>query len=174
MRIILTALFCAAALLAADIPRPMQRFLLPDSSGRDHDSNEYRGKVTLLEFMSTKCAHCAAFAGVLKAVEQRYRTRVNIVSLVNPPDLPKDVTAFISAHGVDYPILLDQGRVAYAYIRRQAFDIPYLFVIDSTGQIRNEFEYNPTSVNIFEGDGLFPYIDKLMGASIAAPPPNKK
>lgn len=37
--------------------------------------------------------------------------RVNIVAVVNPPDLPANVSAFIR-HPVYYPILLDADRVA--------------------------------------------------------------
>jgi len=161
-------------LAAADLPRPMQRFLLPDTKAHDHDSNEYRGKAIVLEFMSTKCPHCASFSQVLKAAEQHYGKRLQVIALTNPPDLPKDVMAFESTYAIDYPILLDQGRVAYAYIRRQAFDIPYIFLIDPSGQIREEFEFNATSANIFQqSEALFPHIDKLFSPS-AAPAPAKK
>ena len=89
----------------------MQRFLLPDVYGHDHDSNEYRGKVILLEFMQTGCQHCGAFTTILKQVETRYANRVNIVAVVNPPDLPANVSAFIR-YPVDYPVLLHAHRVA--------------------------------------------------------------
>ena len=146
----------------------MQRFLLPDTQARDHDSNEYRGKAIVLEFMSTKCPHCGTFTKILKAAEQHYGNRLQVIALTNPPDLPKDVVAFQVMYGVDYPILLDQGRVAYAYIRRQAFDIPYIFLIDPSGQIREEFEFNATSANLFQEPGaLFAHIDKLFSTSAA-------
>ena len=59
-----------------------------------------------LEFIETVCPHCRAFTAILKQVETRYANRVNIVAVVNPPDLPANVSAFIS-HRVNYPILLD-------------------------------------------------------------------
>jgi thiol-disulfide isomerase/thioredoxin len=168
MRTLLSALFCVVVVTAADLPRPMQRFLLPDAQAHDFDSNLFRGKAIILEFMSTKCEHCAKFAGVLRAAEQHYGKRLQVVGLVNPPDLPKDVSAFQIMYGVDYPILLDQGRVAYAYIRRQAFDIPYIFLIDPSGQIREEFEFNATSANLFQlPEVLFSHIDKLFSSSAA-------
>jgi peroxiredoxin len=163
MRILLTALLCVTALVAADLSRPMQRFILPDSKGVDHDSNEYRGKVILLEFMQTGCPHCAAFTNVLKQVQARYGPNVHIVSVVNPPDTPSNVTTFISQHHVNYPILLDAGRVAYAYIRKAEFDLPFLFLIDANGQIRQQYEFSPSTVQIFEGNALFPQIESLIG-----------
>ena len=174
MRTILATLICVSALVAADASRPAQRFLLPDVKGHDHDFNEYRGKVVVLEFMQTACPHCGAFTSVLKEAQQRYGDRVAIVSLVNPPDTPTTVSNFIAAHQINYPILLDAGRVAYAYIRRPAFDIPYLFLIDAGGTIRQEFEYGPATQDIFEGRGLFPRLDSMLGSGSASPPGKKK
>jgi peroxiredoxin len=171
---ILAALLCASALVASDVNRPAQRFLLPDVAGRNHDFNEYRGKVVVLEFMQTTCPHCGAFTSVLKEAQQRYGDRVAIISLVNPPDTPATVSNFIAAHQIKYPILLDAGRVAYAYIRRPAFDIPYLFLIDASGNIRKEFEYGPANQEIFEGKGLFPHLDAVVGSGSASPPGKKK
>jgi len=67
--------------------------------------------VILLEFIETLCPHRRAFTAILKQVETRYANRVNIVAVVNPPDLPANISAFIR-HPVDYPILLDADRVA--------------------------------------------------------------
>ena len=164
MRLLLTALFCITALVAADAGRPMQRFVLPDSKGMDHDSNQYRGKVILLEFMQTGCPHCAAFTNVLKQVQARYGANVQIISVVNPPDSPSNVSTFIAQHHISYPILLDAGRVAYAYIRKAEFDLPYLFLIDASGQIRQQYEYSPSTQQIFEGNALFPQIQSLVGS----------
>ena len=65
----------------------------------------------LLEFFETLCPHCRAFTAILKQVETRYANRVNIVAVVNPPDLPANVSAFIR-YPVDYPVLLHAHRVA--------------------------------------------------------------
>ena len=60
----------------------------------------------LLEFIEALCPHCRAFTAILNEVETRYANRVTSVAVVNPPDLPANVSAFIS-HRVNYPILLD-------------------------------------------------------------------
>jgi hypothetical protein len=79
--------------------------------GHDHDFNEYRAKVIRLEFIETLRPHCRAFTAILNEVETRDMNRVDIVAVVNPPDLPANVSAFIR-HPVYYPILLDADRVA--------------------------------------------------------------
>ena len=162
MRFFWMVVLSAAALVAADINRPMQRFLLPDVKGHDHDSIEWKGKPMVLEFMSTGCPHCVAFTSVLKQVQQKFGDRVVIIAMVNPPDTPANVERFIADHNVTYPILLDAGRAAYAYIRKQSFDIPYVFLIDAGGTIREAFEYGPTTSDLFYGKALFPHIDSLM------------
>lgn len=168
MRTLLIALLCVSTLVAADLPRPAQRFLLPDVHGKDHDSWDYKGRALVLEFMATTCPHCAAFSKVLNQIQGRYFGRVAVVALVNPPDTPEGVSSFITEHKVNYPILLDQGRVAYAYIRKQAFDIPYIFLIDANGQIREEFQFSAATQQIFEGNALFPHLDALVAASFGA------
>ena len=62
--------------------------------------------------MQTGCSHSGAFTAILKQVEMRSANRVNAVAVVNPPDLPANVSRFISTYHVNYPILLDAGRVA--------------------------------------------------------------
>ncbi len=168
MRYLFALLTLSAALVATEMNRPMQRFLLPDSTGHDHDSIEWKGKPMLLEFMSTSCPHCAAFTSVLKQVQQKYGNRIVIIAMVNPPDTPANVSRFIQDHKITYPILLDAGRAAYAYIRKPAFDIPYIFLIDATGTIRESFEYSATTADLFYGNALFPHIDSLLGASYKA------
>jgi peroxiredoxin len=174
MRLFCALLIAAAALTAADMNRPMQRFLLPDVTGHDHDSLEWKGKPMILEFMSTTCPHCGAFTSVLKQVQQKYGNRVVIIAMVNPPDSPANVAQFIRDHHITYPILLDAGRAAYAYIRKQTFDIPYIFLIDASGTIRESFEYSATTADLFYGNALFPHIDSLLGASFKASTEQKK
>ena len=58
----------------------------------------------LLEFSETLYPHGRAFTAILKQVETRYANRFNIAAVVNPPDLPANVSAIIR-HRVDYPIL---------------------------------------------------------------------
>jgi thiol-disulfide isomerase/thioredoxin len=172
MRILWALLISAVALVANDINRPMQRFLLPDAKGHDHDSIEWKGKPMVLEFMATNCPHCLAFSNVLKQVQQKYGDRIVIVGVVNPPTTPVQVQQFIDEHKVTYPILLDAGRAAFAYIRKQAFDLPYVFLIDGDGVIREGFEYGATTSDLFYGNAMLSHIDSLFQP--AAPAGQKK
>ena len=141
-------------------------FSLPDAKVKQHDLADYRGKVVLLEIMLTNCPHCAKFATILEEVARKYAGRVQVLSIVNPPDNDVTVGRFAAQHKVSYPILFDCGQVAGSYMmatpRKPSFDIPHLFLIDATGQIRNDFGYSVLTRGIFEGRDLFAEVDKLL------------
>lgn len=175
MRKILATLLCAAALFAAGALRRAPGFTLPDLKGQMYDLFDYRGKVVILEFMQTTCAHCAAFAPILSRVEQKYGSKVAILAVVNPPDDQGKVSAYLSGHKVGYPVLFDCGQVAYSYVQQKtSFELPLVFLIDAKGMIQNEFVYGPLTQNIFEGNGLMGEIDRLLSSGAPAAPPKKK
>ena len=61
-------------------------FSLPDSKFRQHDPQDYRGKILLVEIMQTKCPHCAQFSVILEQVQAKYAGKLVVLSIVNPPD----------------------------------------------------------------------------------------
>lgn len=124
--------------------------------GHDHDFNEYRAKVIRLEFIETLCPHCRAFTAILNEVETRYMNRVNIVAVVNPPDLPAKRFCIHSP-----PRLLPDPA-------------PCLFLIDAAGQIRHQYEHGPATEKMFEREALLRALDNPLGASFGAPAADKR
>ena len=170
MRTVISTLLCAMALLAAEPPRRSPGFSLPDLKAEQHDLADYRGKVVILEFMQTTCPHCAAFADVLDKVQQKFGGKVGILAVVNPPDNQQTVAAYILGHKIAYPILFDCGQVAYSYVRAVQFDLPQVYVIDAGGTIQRHYEYSALTRDIFEGGGLIPELDRVLGGAV---PPKK-
>lgn len=165
MKRILTLLFCAGmTLMAQQALRRAPGFALPDGiTGQIRDLYDYRGKPVLLEFMSTTCPHCAAFADILAQVQQKYGDRVQLISVVNVPvDNPTTVKQYVTGHRVSYPVLLDMGQMEYSYIQKPSVDLPHLYVIDANGYIRNDYGYGVTTRDIFEGHGLFTEVDRVL------------
>ena len=165
MRTILAMLLCAVALCAADAGRRAPGFSLPDVRAAEHDLADYRGKVVILEFMQTSCPHCNAFANILSQVQQKYGDRVAVLAVTNPPDDQNKVAGYMNAHKAVYPVLMDCGQVAFSYLRSPSFDIPHVYLIDANGMIRDDFGYSDTTKDIFEGKGLFPRVDAVLGGS---------
>ena len=127
-----------------------------------HDLYDYRGKPVVLEFMQTTCPHCATFVGVLQRIQQKYGDKVAILSVANPPDNITSVNMFISGHKITYPILFDTGQAAFSYVRSPRFDLPQVYVIDANGMIFAHHVYSLMDRDIFEGNGLFNELDKLV------------
>jgi peroxiredoxin len=161
-------LVCTAALFPAGelSNRRAPGFSLPDVKIQQHDLADYRGKVVLLEIMLTNCPHCGKFAPILEEVAKKYAGRVQILTIVNPPDTTTTVEQFIKQHKLSYPILFDCGQVAGSYMKatpqKPSFDIPHLFLIDQNGQIRNDWGYGTFTRPIFEGRALFDEVEKVL------------
>lgn len=179
MRLFLAVLIAAGSLFAAgDLSgRRAPGFSLPDASSRYHDPQDYRGRIVIVDFMSTSCPHCSTFSKILEKVKAKYAGKVAVLMVVNPPaDNQSTVTRYAAAHKITSPILFDCGQVAASYLKvtpqNPSFDIPHFFVIDQQGMIRHNYGYSLLNKGIFEGDGIFPIIDSMLGG--AAPAGKKK
>ena len=99
---ILCLLLLCAVLTAAAGPLSNRRapgFSLPDSQMRQHDLQDYRGKVVLLNFMQTACPHCNAFSKVLAEAERRFAGKVQVLDVVTtPPDTQATVATMVDLH----------------------------------------------------------------------------
>jgi thiol-disulfide isomerase/thioredoxin len=141
-------------------------FSLPDSTTKQFDPQDYRGKLLLIDFMQTDCLHCQKFTAILEQAKAKYGPKIGILSIVNPPSDAKAVAGFVAQFKVTTPILFDCGQVAYSYIKptTQTVNIPHIFLVDGDGVIRNDFAFSQETLYIFEGKGLFAEIDKLLAA----------
>ena len=176
MRTILAILLCTGALLTAgeNSGRRAPGFALPDSKMQVVDLADYRGKIVLLDFMQTSCAHCGTFSDVLERVQQKYGDQVAILAVVNSGgDNQNTVAQYISGHRITYPVLFDAGQMAFSYLRSMRFDTPHAFLIDASSTIQNDWAYSLITRDIFEGNGLMPEIDSLLSGK-AAPRKTKK
>lgn len=147
-------------------------FALPDMQGKYHDVLDYRGRVLLIDVMQTGCPHCQTLAPTLEKVKAKYGAKVAVLSFVNPPDNPKTVADFIAKYKVTSPIVFDCGQASAIYMmatpQRPSITLPHLFIIDQQGTIREDYSHSDATKTIFEGDALFPVIDKLLAGAPAA------
>jgi thiol-disulfide isomerase/thioredoxin len=142
-------------------------FALPtcDYSG-SYDFLDYRGKVLIIDIMTTTCPHCELLTTTLEKVAQKYGNKVGILSVVLPPDNMNTVAKYKSVNRVSVPIVCDMGQMTISYLQAKPgqshVELPHLFLIDKQGMIRNDFLYSEKDKTVFEGPGLFPEIDKLL------------
>lgn len=164
---------CVCLLAAGELSgRRAPGFSLPDSSFKQYDLGDYRGKIVLLDIMQTACPHCQAFVRTLEEIKAKHGLKVAILSVVNPPDTIDTVRQFVKRSFVTTPVLFDCGQMAASYLRvtpqNPKITLPHLFIIDGQGMIRNDYSYEGNK-EIFEGKALFAELDRMLAAPPAAP-----
>src|SRR5579864_5911558 len=83
---IILAVVCSVA-SAQETPRRAPGFALPDPEYKHfYDLQDYRGKVVLIDIMSTTCPHCMLTSTTLEQVKEKYGDKVQVLSVVLPPD----------------------------------------------------------------------------------------
>jgi thiol-disulfide isomerase/thioredoxin len=164
----LTAVFACALLASGELSnRRAPGFALPDPDYEHfYDLQDYRGKVLLVEIMSTTCPHCLLLSTTLEKVKDKYGDKVGILSVVLPGDNQSTVAKYKLVNKITVPIVCDQGQMTISYMNARPgmghIDVPHLFIIDQAGMIRNDFSYKEDARAIFEGPGLYSEIDKLL------------
>ncbi|MCS7027026.1 MAG: TlpA family protein disulfide reductase [Bryobacteraceae bacterium] len=121
-------------------------FSLPDTTGKQHDPQDYRGKVILLDFMQTGCPSCKALTATLEQLKAKFGSQIQVLSVVVPPDTLDTVQRYIKEQGVSSPVLFDCGQMTASYLRitpqNPKVHFPHLFLIDSEGFIRNDYGHS--------------------------------
>ena len=171
---IIGIILCAAALVSAQGPKRAPGFCLADTTGQWRDLADYRGKVVIVEFMQTTCAHCAAFSPVLAGLGNKYGDKLQVLSVALSPDTPQTMLQFAKGHKLTWPLLFDQGQTAASYVRQPELNFPTVYLVDGNGMIVNHWEYGGLTKDIFEGNQLSREIDKLIAPSSPVPPAMKK
>ncbi len=161
---LLIAVLSLTSLFAQTPPTPRRApsFALPDYSGQFHDLLDYRGRVVILEIMKTACPHCKAFTVVLDQLKAKYAGKVDVISVVNPPETPQTMQAYLADTKSGSLMLYDQGQVAYSYVRSGRIDLPRVFLIDAQGMIRGDFSYGDATKPFFEKGGILTEVEKLI------------
>lgn len=142
-------------------------FALPTPDYRRwYDLQDFRGKVLIIEIMSTSCPHCMLTSTTLEKVRDKYGDKIGILSVVLPPDNQDSVGKYATTNKITVPIVADMGQMTISYINAKPgqshLDVPHLFLIDKQGMIRNDWQYNDSNKGVFEGPGLFADIEKFM------------
>ena len=169
MRFIVGLLLASVVAFAASkqAGRRAPGFALPDPEyKRFYDLQDYKGKVLVIDIMTTSCPHCMLLSTTLEKVKERYGDKVAVLSVVLPPDNQVTVSKYVSTNKITVPIACDMGQMTISYLNvkpgQAHIDVPHLFIVDQAGIIRNDFEYDEKDHSVFEGPGLFAEIDRLL------------
>lgn len=142
LRSAIAAFLAAAGLATAEVPRPSGNLTITLTNGQKISVNQYRGKVVVLEFMSTTCPHCQTSAKMLTKIQKEYGAKgVQIVgAALNPnPNIP----AFMAEFGVGFPVGSADRNESFAYLQHSImnpnFSVPVLVFVDRAGMVRGQY-----------------------------------
>jgi len=119
-------------------PTDVIAFSLPDLDGHDHSSEEWGGRVVVLNFWATWCPPCREEIPMFVDLQALYGGRgLQFVGVAI--DDPAAVRDFRDEYMIEYPLLVG-GRDAIGLMTRYgnlAGVLPFSVVIDRTGTIRS-------------------------------------
>ena len=117
---------------AIEIGQEAPDFSLTDINGKTVSLSDFRGKAVILNFFASWCPPCRQEIPDFIELEKSYGSKgfaMVGVALVSAGDARE----FAGRMGINYPILVDDGKASDAYgpIR----SIPTTFIIDKNGKI---------------------------------------
>lgn len=119
-------------------PSPVEQdiapsFTLKDINGNTTSTDNYKGRIIMIEFGATWCAPCIELAPKLVELYGRYKDKgFVLLSILAEDEGEAAISAFIKEYGITYPVLLDNSGVFRLY---EITGIPASFIINKEGRI---------------------------------------
>ncbi len=109
---------------------------LKDLDGKVVSSDQFKGKVVVIDFWATWCPPCRQeIPGYIALIKKYGPEGLVIIGVSLDQEGPAVVKAFGQKFGVNYPLVMADDAVQAAFGGMEA--IPTTFLIDRTGQVRD-------------------------------------
>lgn len=153
----------AQASAALTVGAAAPEFELKDLSSQPHSLKSYRGKPTIVAFISARCPISNLYKDRIKAVADEYTQRgVNFIAINSSADESvEDVRAHAAENSFKFTILKDEGNVvADAYAAERT---PKVYMIDGEGVLRYRGRIdNSQNIRLVKQNDLRVALDELL------------
>lgn len=155
------------SLFAASLPisRRAPGFSLPDVDLKQHDLQDYRGKVVLMDFMRTDCPKCVELTPMLEQLKAKFGSEVVVLSVVTAPDNQATMKRYIAEKKVTGPMLYDCGQMTASYLqvtpKNPTVHFPRLMIVDKEGIIRRDLDIDADS-SLFNVEALAGLVEPIV------------
>jgi thiol-disulfide isomerase/thioredoxin len=116
---------------------PAPSWQLKDLNGNVVSSEQFKGKVVVVDFWATWCGPCRQeIPGYVELAKKYEKQGLVIVGVSLDQAGPEVVKAFGQRYGVSYPLVMGDDEVQAKFGGMEA--IPTTFLIDRTGNVRDK------------------------------------
>lgn len=144
--IIIVGLIIAVAVAIVMMPPPnkealaigdnLPEFRLKDLEGNEFFSNQYKGKVMLINFWATWCTYCIEEQPELQRLSEKYGGEdFQTVAMLQDDNNIDYAIQLKDKSGVTFPILIDKSKKIFD-IFGVGDNLPYTLLVDRSGKIR--------------------------------------
>ena len=108
-------------------------FTLHDLDGRTVSAADLRGKVTIINFWATWCGPCRIEIPDLIALQNKYRSQLQVVGISEDEISADQVKQFAAANKMNYPIAMTTPAIEQVFPGITA--LPTTYIVDRDGRI---------------------------------------